>query len=167
MNKIDALLLEMTAYEAGCPARIQHFFKVHAFSRLIGVQEGLDARTLFTLEAAACVHDIGIRAAHAKYGRSDGKLQEQEGPALAQAMLAQLGFDADVTARAAYLVGHHHTYTEMDGLDYRILVEADFLVNLFESEADADAVKSAYDHIFRTGAGRRLCREMFGLDAAE
>ena len=130
MNKIDALLLEMTAYEAGCPARIQHFFKVHAFSRLIGVQEGLDARTLFTLEAAACVHDIGIRAAHAKYGRSDGKLQEQEGPAAARELLERLGFDAETTERVCYLVGHHHTYKDIDGIDYRILVEADFLVNL-------------------------------------
>ena len=42
--------------------------------------EKLDTETLFILEAAALVHDIGIKNAEKKFGRCDGKLQEQEGP---------------------------------------------------------------------------------------
>ena len=156
MINISALAAAAAHYDAGDPRRVQHFIKVYGYCRLLGLSEGLDTHTQNMLEAAALLHNIGIHEAERRHGSSAGPYQEQEGPALAQAMLARLGFDADVTARAAYLVGHHHTYTEMDGLDYRILVEADFLVNLFEGEADADAVKSAYDHIFRTGAGR-LC----------
>ena len=164
---LEPLILKMISYDHGCPGRIQHFLKVYSFAKTIAVSEHLDEKTLFITEAAAIVHDIGIRLCLEKYGDGNGKLQEKEGPALAEQMLSELGFEKDVIERVSFLVGHHHTYTGIDGLDYQILVEADFLVNLFESEADADAVKSAYDHIFRTGAGRRLCREMFGLDAAE
>ncbi|MCH5210162.1 MAG: hypothetical protein J1F01_04280 [Oscillospiraceae bacterium] len=46
---------------------------------------------------------------------------------------------------------------------YRILVEADFLVNLYEDNAGEDAIKSAYDRIFRTDTGKELCRLMFGI----
>lgn len=63
--------------------------------------------------------------------------------------------------RVCYLVGHHHTYDHIDGSDYRILVEADFLVNLYEDGVSEETVKNAYDKIFRTEAGRRMCRLMF------
>ena len=36
--------------------------------------------------------------------------------------------------RVEYLVGHHHTYKDIDGLDYQILVEADFLVNILKMD---------------------------------
>ena len=62
----------------------------------------------------------------------------------------------------AYLVGHHHTYTGIDGLDYQILVEADFLVNLFEDGSTPDTQKSVFEtSIFRTKTGKRLCRELY------
>ena len=45
--------------------------------------------------------------------------------------------------------------------DYQILVEADFLVNLFESESEEMAINSAYQKIFKTNMGKRICRTMF------
>ena len=66
-----------------------------------------------------------------KYGKCDGKLQEQEGPIVAQKMLSQLGFENYMVERICFLIGHHHTYDNIDGLDYQALVEADFLVNLY------------------------------------
>ena len=78
-------------------------------------------------------------------------------------MLTTLGFGEDDISRICYLIAHHHTYTDIDGTDYRILVEADFLVNLYEDNAGEDAIKSAYDRIFRTDAGKGLCRLMFGF----
>ena len=32
-------------------------------------------------------------------------------------------------ARVAYLVGHHHTLRGIDGIDYQILIEADYIAN--------------------------------------
>jgi len=127
----------------------------------LAVRRGLGEKELFTLEAAALVHDIGIKAAETKYDNCSGRLQEEEGPALARQMLTELGFDKTVTERVAYLVGHHHTYTNVDGLDYRILLEADFLVNLYEESTRKEAVWAAYEHIFETETGKWLCRTMF------
>ncbi len=54
------LIVAMTTYDHGDPMRIQHFMKVHDFASAIGVLEGLDQETLFVLETAAVLHDIGI-----------------------------------------------------------------------------------------------------------
>lgn len=159
---LNRLALAMTEYEDST-ARIQHFFKVHAFSKLIGELEGLNAETLFTLETAAYVHDIGIPPALEKYGSDSGPYQEELGPALAEKMLKELGFEETTIQRVSYLVGHHHTYGRIDGMDYQILVEADFLVNLFENAVERSAVERAYQRIFRTETGKKLCREMFAL----
>jgi hypothetical protein len=153
----------MIQYNSGDPKRIQHFIKVHSFARLIGSQEALDEAELFTLEAAAIVHDIGIRLCEEKYGNCSGKLQEKEGPAIAAAMLEKLYFEKNVIDRVCWLVGHHHTYSNIDSLDYQILVEADFLVNLYEDQLPQDACRAALDNIFRTESGIRLCRTMFSL----
>ena len=160
---ISSLIDEMIAYDKGDPRRIQHFMKVHDFARIIGQLEGLDEDTLYILESAAVVHDIGIHVCEEKYGSSEGKLQEKEGPALAKELLERLGYKQEVIDRVCYLVGHHHTYTNIDGVDYQILVEADFLVNLYEDAVSLDAVRKAYEKVFQTENGRKICRNMFGL----
>ena len=160
---ISSLIDEMIAYDKGDPRRIQHFMKVHDFARTIGQLEGLDDDTLYILESAAVIHDIGIHVCEEKYGSCEGKLQEKEGPALAKEMLERLDYEQEVIDRVCYLVGHHHTYTNIDGVDYQILVEADFLVNLYEDAVSLDAVRKAYEKIFQTESGRKVCRNMFGL----
>lgn len=160
---ISSLIDEMIAYDKGDPRRIQHFMKVHDFARTIGQLEGLDDDTLYILESAAVVHDIGIHVCEEKYGSCEGKLQEKEGPALAKEMLERLAYAQEVINHICYLVGHHHTYTNIDGVDYQILVEADFLVNLYEDKVSLDAVHKAYQNIFKTESGREICRNMFGL----
>ncbi len=163
-QQLDDLFMDMIAYYDGDPKRIQHFTKVHSYARLIGIGEELDDASLFILEAAAYTHDIGIRVAKEKYGRCDGKLQEQEGPIIAQKMLSQLGFENYIVERICFLIGHHHTYDNIDGLDYQILVEADFLVNLYEDDAGNRAIDKAYKRIFKTETGKKIFRLMFGYE---
>lgn len=163
-QQLDDLFMDMIAYYDGDPKRIQHFTKVHSYARFIGIGEELDDASLFILEAAAYTHDIGIRVAEEKYGRCDGKLQEQEGPIIAQKMLSQLGFENYIVERICFLIGHHHTYDNIDGLDYQILVEADFLVNLYEDDAGNRAIDKAYKRIFKTETGKKIFRLMFGYE---
>lgn len=158
---LHQLFLEMLHHDCKDPARIQHFVKVHAFAKLIGEMEQLEAHTLKTLEAAAYVHDIGIKPALQKYGDCSGKLQEQEGPSVAKEMLERLGFEKELVERVCYLVGHHHTYTDINGIDYQILVEADFLVNLYEDGPNAKTAANVYENIFKTKSGKQICKEMF------
>lgn len=164
MEKLHILKEKMITYYKNDPARIHHFLKVHSFAKWIGEEEGLDEKTLEILEVVAFVHDIGIKIAEEMYGSCAGPLQEKEGPAAAKKMLEEIGYGEELVDRVCYLVGHHHTYTNIDGADYQILVEADFLVNLFEGGESREAIEHAYHGIFRTEAGKLLCREVYGLD---
>ncbi len=155
------LINQMVEYYKGDPKRIQHFIKVHEFASLIGQQEGLTKEQQYILNAAAIVHDIGIREAEIRYGNSNGKLQEELGPDIARTMLTKLNYQADAIERVCYLVGHHHTYTNIEGADYQILIEADFLVNLYEEGVNPQANKTAYHKIFRTQSGKWLMKMLF------
>ena len=165
MNKIEVLALAMIDYNNGDPKRIQHTTKVHAYALLIGKSEGLDEETQFILESAALVHDIGIRASEQKYGYQNGKLQEQEGPAVARELLTRLGGYTDLQIeRICWLVAHHHTYHVCEDLDYQILIEADFLVNLYEDDESMDAVRAVCRTIFRTVSGTKMLETMYGIN---
>ena len=78
-------------------------------------------------------------------------------------MLKNLGFDQDVIDRVSYLVGHHHTYTGIEGMDYQILVEADFLVNLFEDGSSRETAEKVRENIFKTKTGIELLNHIFEL----
>ncbi len=163
MNIIDALTDEMLDYFAGDSRRTQHFIKVHRFASIIGKGENLDERTQTILEITGLLHDVGIKVAEAKYGYNNGKMQEEEGPPVAEAMLKKLGCEQDVIDRVSYLVAHHHTYNDIDGLDYQILVEADFLVNLHEKDSSREAITTSLNKIFKTKKGFEICKYMFAV----
>ena len=165
MYKIQDRALAMIHYDKGDPKRIQHTTKVHAYAKLIGLKEGLDEETQFILESAALVHDIGIRASEQKYGHQNGKLQEQEGPAVARDLLTRLGgYTEEQIERICWLVAHHHTYHVCDDLDYQILIEADFLVNLYEDSESKEAVLAVRKNIIKTAACTEILNTMFGLE---
>ena len=146
-TNIMELMEAMIDYDKGDARRTQHFLKVHQLARFIGIKERLDSDTQTALEAAALVHDIGIHLAEEQFGHCDGKLQEALGPEPARQMLQRLQFDPAIIERVCYLVGHHHTYSQIDGLDYQILVEADFLVNLQEDGCSHSACQNVYEKI--------------------
>ena len=161
MNSISILIDEMADYYEGDPRRINHFLKVHSFAKTIAELEGLDAKTLFTLEAAAVVHDIGIKISEQKYGSCAGNYQELEGPPLAKDMLQKLGFENDTIERVCFLVGHHHTYGQIDGIDYQILIEADFIVNIFEGSLASPQITVIRDKYFKTISGIRFLNRLY------
>ncbi|MCI8557081.1 MAG: HD domain-containing protein [Lachnospiraceae bacterium] len=158
------LLEAMMEFDGGNPLRIQHFLKVWSFARQIGKMEGLDLRIQEILETAAIVHDIGIKTSMEKYGDCVGKHQEAEGPPLAEEMLTGLGYERAFVDRVAWLVGHHHTYSNVEELDHRILLEADFLVNSYESSESTEAIRAFMWNVFRTPSGIRLLKLQWGLD---
>ena len=127
---------------------VAHFLKVHQYARIIGKLEHLEKREQEILEVAAIVHDIACPMCREKYGNSAGYLQEQEGPALVKDFLKNYSLDEAFIERVAYLVGHHHTYKDVDGLDYQILLEADFLVNGDESNLTKEAIEKMKKNVF-------------------
>ncbi|MDR2387690.1 MAG: HD domain-containing protein [Deltaproteobacteria bacterium] len=161
MSKQAELILAMTEHERQVPGRVGHFLKVHGHAKAIGEAEGLSEKALLTLELAALVHDIGIKPSLEKYGNSGGKNQEREGGPLARALLEKLGFSEEIVSRVVFLVEHHHSYEGVDGPDYQILLEADFLVNMLEEGMSQSAIRSAYGQVFKTKTGKKFCQLMY------
>ena len=153
---------EMILFDRGDARRIQHFLKVYQFAALIGKLEGLSPEQQEILEIAAILHDIGIIPSEKKYGISNGKLQEQEGPAYARELLNRIGgYGQEFIDRVCFLIAHHHTYEGIDGLDWQILLEADFLVNSFEKNMPEDAIKKFRASVFRTRSGIALLNNQY------
>jgi hypothetical protein len=155
----------MVLFDKGDARRIQHFLKVYMFAALIGKMEGLPPEQQEILEIAAILHDIGIIPAEKKYGASNGKLQEQEGPAYARALLQEAGgYPQELIDRVCFLIAHHHTYEGVDGPDWQILLEADFLVNSFEKNMPEEAIKKTRSRVFKTGSGIALLNNQYGYE---
>lgn len=161
MKKTGKVIEAMTDYFGGDIRRINHFLKVFAFAKTIGEGEGLDESSQSILETAAVVHDIGIKQSELKYNSCSGKYQELEGPAEAEKLLKRLGYGDGFISEVCYIVGRHHTYNNINSLPYQILVEADFIVNLYEDNSDFSAIRSAYDKIFKTETGKKLMKKMY------
>lgn len=161
MIAIEKIMQEAVKYDGSDVKRINHFLKVYAFAKMIGEGEKLALNEQFTLEAAAILHDIGIHESERKYGSSSGKYQEIDGPPVAEKILKRLGVDSDIVDRICFLIGHHHTYSGIDGKDYQILIEADFLVNAFEDSMNGEALNSAYEKIFKTKTGKNIFQNMY------
>ena len=165
MTRNFALYNEMLALFTGDARRCQHFIKVASLAKHLAESEGADAELIELVEAAGLVHDCGIKIGEAKYGAGHctGKIQEEEGPAVARELLQKVGYEDAKVERICYLVGHHHTYNNIDGLDYQILVEADFLVNFYEDGTPKENIAKAVERIFRTQSGLALVKTMFAL----
>ena len=166
MNTVLQVQRAMIAYFEGDVRRISHFLKVYGYARLIGVWEGLDAQTQQTLEIAALTHDIGIKVSERKYHSASGDHQQQEGPAEARQLLSGLPVDPATVERVCWLIAHHHTYADIQGADYQILVEADFLVNIDEDHLSSHAIQQIRQTIFRTAAGIALLQTLYGIPEA-
>ena len=160
---IGDLIMEMAKENEGDARRINHALKVYGFAKCIAEAEGMTGEELLTVEAAAVLHDIGIAHCEKTFGKCTGKMQEEHGPAIAQRILEQTALSEACKQRVLYLIAHHHTYDDIDGLDYRIIVEADFLVNSDEKNISETAFAGAYKKFFRTRAAKELAKLMFEI----
>ena len=159
--KIAAAIEKMTDFYKGNIHDIYHFLKVWAFAKNIGEAEGLDPKTQETLEMAAVVHDIACPLCREKYGNTSGKHQEEESAPLVAEFFKDVPAGELDVERITWLVTHHHTYTNVEGMDYQILLEADFLVNADEGALVRAAIENMRQSVFRTGVGIRLLDSIY------
>ena len=153
---------KMIAYNGHDTRRINHALKVYALAKCIIEAESDDQDIIRITEAAAVLHDIGIHECERKYNSASGKYQEIEGPPIAKKLLADMDIAPDITERVLYLIAHHHTYRDIEGLDYQALVEADFIVNLDEEKSGEGAILAALKNIFKTDTGIKILQSMLG-----
>lgn len=158
---IAEILEKMICYSNGNIHDIDHLVRVWTFGKTIGELEHIDAETQYILEVAAITHDIACPLCRKKYGSADGKHQELEGGPLVREFLHDTGLTPAQVDRVAYLVSHHHTLTDIDGFDYQILIEADYIVNAAESEYSKENIKGFINKVMQTNSGSMLARQIF------
>ena len=160
---ITAAIRKMIDFYEGNIHDIDHFLKVWALAKNIGEAEGLDDETQEILELVAVIHDIACPLCREKYGNTDGKHQEEESAPLVEAFCAGLPVETSKVRRVKWLVEHHHAYTNVEGMDYRILLEADFLVNADESNLKKEAIEKMKINVFKTKTGKELLNHIYEL----
>ncbi|MDQ7092625.1 HD domain-containing protein [Desulfosporosinus sp. PR] len=151
----------MIQYFGNDVRRINHALKVYGFAKTLGELETIGGEELQVLEVAAVLHDIGIKESERKHNSSSGTYQEIEGPPIARKLLSDFQLEREFIDRVCYLIGNHHTYSKIDNRDFQILVEADLLVNIFEDNLSAQAIKLLKEKYFKTKSGISLLECMF------
>ena len=160
---ISKVMRKMIIYFEQDIKRVNHAIKVYGFAKAISENEFVSEKYRAVIELAAVLHDIGIKEAERKYNSSAGKYQEMEGPRIAEDLLADTGIERSVIERVCYLIGNHHSYSKIDGNDFQILVEADFIVNIEEDKMDKEAAKSIKEKYFKTTTGIKLLESLYNI----
>lgn len=158
---IAQIMKKMIEYSEGNIHDINHFIKVWTYAKTIGEMECIDERTQFILEVAAITHDIACPLCREKYGNTNGKYQEEEGKILVVDFLKNTDMTDDEIERVVFLVGHHHTFSDIKGIDYQILIEADYIVNADESQHTLKNIENFTRKVCKTATGISLLKSIY------
>ncbi|MDR1932262.1 MAG: HD domain-containing protein [Spirochaetales bacterium] len=153
--------LEMIRFFGKDTRRISHALKVYAYAGTIAELESFPDSLKETTVLAALLHDLGIKVAEDKYGSCTYRQQEEEGPPAARAILSRLSFPANIIDRVCFLIAHHHSPQAAEDLDFRALLEADFIVNFEEGDLPLSSLETTAKKHFRTKSGLSLLNSMF------
>lgn len=156
----QALIQDMRRIFGDDRRRIDHAMAVLDYANQIHSVEGGEADVV---RAAAILHDIGIQEAERKYGSSAGRYQEIEGPPIAEPMLRARGLDEGRIAHVCRIIANHHSAKGIETPEFRILWDADALVNLgevFQDSAGGDRA-ATIDKVFKTKTGREIALSLY------
>ncbi len=153
----ESIAAEMRRVFGDDEKRIAHALSVLSFSEEILLAEPGDRDVVV---AAALLHDIGIHEAERKHGSSAGRYQEIEGPPIAEGILGSLGATEELTSEVCDIVGHHHSPRKEETPNFKILYDADTIVNLLaEVPPSARAgLEEKLERILFTSTGLKVAR---------
>jgi len=156
----DRVAIEMKNYFKKDFKRIGHATKVARYAEQIVKEEKGDPAIVL---AAAYLHDIGIKEAESKYQSTDGKYQEELGPPIAKEILTNLGAAPGLIEEVADIIGHHHHPRPEETMNFKVLYDADMIVNLEENQQETkispEKLNSIIEKNFLTEFGRKLAKK--------
>jgi len=158
----DRVAAEMKRYFGTDGKRINHALKVAEYAEKILSREHGDLAVVLT---AAYLHDIGIKEAEKQYQSTSARYQEELGPPIARQLLDGLGADRRLTEEVCDIIGHHHHPREEETDNFKVLYDADLIVNIEEGDVerprDREKIKGLIEKAFLTQAGKALAGERF------
>lgn len=156
----EKLLKAMENYFRGDTKRINHAHRVTEYAEELLKKEGGDYTIVV---GVAVLHDIGIHQAERKYGSTSGHYQEKEGPPIARRILIKLGFEPNQIQEICQIIAHHHSPGKINTPNFKILYDADWLVNLRDEYdiKDAGKLSDIIEKVFLTRSGKALARSIY------
>ena len=117
----------------------------------------------FTRLQIATAVDTTDQEAERKYQSTAARYQEKEGPPIAREILTKLGARGKLVEEVCDIVGHHHMPRDEETLNFKIVHDADLIVNLEERQKDRkthrDKLREIIEERILTRAGKRLARK--------
>jgi HD superfamily phosphodiesterase len=158
----ESIAREMESYFQDDRRRIDHAYKVTGFAEELLKSERGQWEVVI---AAGLLHDIGIHNAEKKFKSSSGKYQEIEGPPVAREILTRLGRRSSEIEEVCQIIGHHHSPGKNESTNFKILYDADWLVNLGDEfdTSDKAKIKTVIDKVFMTATGKKLAKQVYGI----
>ena len=151
----DRVALEMKRYFGHDFKRIGHAANVARYAEQIVKQEQGNPAVVL---CAAYLHDIGMHEAERKH-----RNHEEEGPVIAREVLTRLGAKEQIVEEVCDIIGHHHHPGHGETVNFKVLYDADRIVNLEEGykgkQVEKDRMSEIIDEAFLTETGRRVARE--------
>lgn len=140
--------------------RIGHAANVARYAeKIVKEEQGNPAVVL----CAAYLHDIGIHEGERKYNSAAAQHHEEEGPPIAREILSKLGANPEMTDEVCDIVGHHHHPKDDETLNFKIVYDADLIVNLEEQnkerKIEREKLSAMIEKKFLTDTGKRLASE--------
>ena len=156
----EKLINQMKKVFGNDQKRIEHALSVLDYTEQIQNVEGGDP---LIVRAAAILHDIGIHEAEHKYGSPAGKYQEIESPPIAEEILQEYDISPEAIEHICKIIANHHSDRDINTIEFRIVWDADQIVNLPEdsSRISNEKLQETIDKKFKTDEGRRIAEELF------
>ena len=151
---------EMENYFGSDAKRINHAKKVTGFAKQILMTEPGNPEIVIP---AAIFHDIGIHEAERKFGSAAGSYQEKEGPPIARNILEKYPIDKQAIEEICSIIGHHHSPGKSNTVNFKIVYDADWLVNLPDEYGieDMERLKKVISKVFLTKTGKELSEKIY------
>jgi predicted RNase H-like nuclease (RuvC/YqgF family) len=156
----QALLKELETYFGEDSKRIGHAKRVLNYAEELLKKESGDWHVIVP---ASILHDVGIKAAEQKFGSAAGHLQEKEGPEIAKKILFRVGLRVQAIAEICDIIAHHHSPGSIDTQNFKVLYDADMLVNIEEtlSGKDEKEKERIIGRAFLTPTGREIAARVY------
>jgi putative nucleotidyltransferase with HDIG domain len=158
----DRVAIEMKRYFGKDFRRIAHAANVARYAeKMVALEKGNPAVVL----CSAFLHDIGIQEAEKRDGGSGARHHEKEGVPIAREILTRLGAGEALIEEVCDIIGHHHGPGDDETVNFRIVYDADFIVNLEtryrNGEINRERIEEIVEKTALTETGKRLARETF------
>ncbi len=157
------LIKELEDYFGEDIKRINHAKRVMYFAEeLLKLEKG----DWHIVIPASILHDVGIKISEQKYGSSAGHYQEKEGPAVARNILLKIGLKNKDIDEICEIISYHHSPGKIDTKNFKVLYDADFLVNLKEELCikDKAELEKMINKVFLTDTGKQIAKKTYLSD---